>query len=256
MGSFTAIGDIGRIGLSSLITFLVSLIGWKNASFSFFLSTIVLVVLTAFTIFQKREKETINMSRKELSYLSLLRNNQFLLATSSYMLDSFTSSTLFIFLPFLFLARNIEPVLLGVVTSTYFVGNIFGKVILGKLSDVVGEKKVFIVSEVVMSGLLILLTQTTYIPFLLFISVILGVVTKGTVPVLTSMLSRTVEKTESYEQAYGLNSMFVGISSGIAPVCIGYIADRLGIFSAFTILAAFGILAIIPSFFLQTAKRP
>ena len=33
MGNFTAIGDVGRIGISAVITFIIAYIGWRTSAF-------------------------------------------------------------------------------------------------------------------------------------------------------------------------------------------------------------------------------
>ena len=44
MGSFTAIGDIGRIGISAGVTLLVSLVSWRNTAVLYGIIPIILVI--------------------------------------------------------------------------------------------------------------------------------------------------------------------------------------------------------------------
>lgn len=135
MGNFTAIGDIGRIGLSTIITFIISYIGWRSSSLVFAVVGLAIFAVL-FRIFSKNN-DRIEIKQKEQAkgeeLKELFKNKKFVLSTASSFLDSFASSSLFVFLPFLLLYRNIDPKVLGAFTSAFFVGNFFGKT-FGKIN--------------------------------------------------------------------------------------------------------------------------
>lgn len=249
MGNFTAIGDVGRIGLSTLTTFIVSYIGWRTSSFLF---AIVGVAIFAFLfkIFTK-SNDHIEVFKKEQAknhdIKILFQNRKFVLAAACSFLDSFASSSLFVFLPFLFLHRNIDPKVLGAFTSAFFIGNFFGKTLLGRLTDKLGYIKVFIAAELLMSLFILILSNSLFLPVIVASSIVLGVFTKGTVPVITTMLSESVEGKTSFAKAFGLNGLLTGVATVLAPIILGLVSDRVGIVSAFALTAFIATTAIIPA---------
>lgn len=252
MGMFTAVGDIGRIGLSVLVTFIIIKIGWRNTSMLYGIIG-MLVMLYFWKRFIRIPKVNSALEKRSLPHMTrktivtILQNKQFALANASGMFDSFASSSLFIFLPFLFLAKGIDLSLLGLVTSTFFVGNIVGKYVLGSLVDRIGNVKIFVVTELSMAISIILLTFADSYIFLILFAVVLGALTKGTVPVLQTMVAESIEGQPYFDHAYGVSALLMGSAATLAPLVLGYISDQYGIYFAFYISAIFALLAIIPS---------
>ncbi len=249
MGNFTAIGDIGRIGLSTVITFIISYIGWRSSSLVFAVAGLVIFAVL-FRIFSKNN-DRIELKQKEQAkgeeLKELFKNKKFVLSTASSFLDSFASSSLFVFLPFLLLYRNIDPKVLGAFVSAFFVGNFFGKTLLGRLTDKFGYIKVFVVSEILMAIFILILADSSYLAVIIVASIILGCFTKGTVPVITTMVSESVEGKNSFEKAFGLNGLITSIATVLAPVVLGFTSDKFGIVPAFAISAGFALVATIPA---------
>lgn len=251
MGTFTAVGDIGRIGLSALITFIVVKIGWRSTAVSYGIMGIFVMLycwkrLSSF----KMSKQDLEAKPSHLRWsmiVTILSNKQFIFANVSGMFDSFASSSLFIFLPFIFLAKGIDLAVLGLVTSTFFVGNIAGKYVLGKLVDRFGNVKIFVTAELCMAVSIILFTYSVNYVFLILSSVILGALTKGTVPVLQTMVAESIEDKPYFDHAYGVSALLMGGAATAAPLVLGLISDVYGIYVAFYTSALFALLAIIPS---------
>lgn len=250
LGNFTALGDLGRIGISSFTTFIITYIGWRQtAFFSFTLVTGLFILFYLLFSYQKRGAQKVDQEAQGSgpSYREILKNKRFMLATSCFILDSFASSALFIFIPFLLLQRGVAPIYLGALTSTFFIGNMFGKVLLGKLVDRLGNVRVFIISEYLMAFFIIVLAMSTNIPLIILSSIILGAFTKGTVPVLTSMVTEAVDHHGRYEKAFSLNAVFVGIGSTVAPLFLGFLSDTFGITNAFYAASVLAVIATIPA---------
>jgi MFS family permease len=129
-----------------------------------------------------------------------------------------------------------------------------GKSILGRFVDRYGHAKIFIISEIGMSVCCIVLAFSTTLSIILISSVILGIFTKGTVPVLATMLSRTVEHHASYERAFAINAFFTGIASTLAPTLLGYASQTKGITFAFLLSALCALLATLPAVILNFRK--
>jgi len=248
MGNFTAIGDVGRIGIAALLTVIIVAIGWHYTAilYAIIAISIALVFYTIFISktehFTTKEKSPVTVSLKEI-----LRHKKFIFASLANFCDAFASSALFIFLPFLLLKRGIDPALLGSFAGAFFIGNFAGKTVLGRFVDTVGNTKVFIVSELLMAVFILLLANSIWLPLIIICSVILGIFTKGTVPVLQTMISESADHHGNFEKAFGVNAFIASIATTLAPIVLGSISDTAGILSAFTIMAAMAILAIIPA---------
>lgn len=250
LGNFTAIGDLGRMGIASITTFVIAAVGWRfaAASSSLFIFVCFVLFFTAFSIHKKsQEHDESRHSEGGPSYKDLLNNKRFVFATAAFVIDQLASTALFVFIPFLLLKRGVSPALLGVLTSTFFIGNMFGKVVLGRLVDRIGNTNVFIFSELLMAVFIFVLASSSHIVLIVIAAIILGIFTKGTVPVLTTMITESVEHHGRYEKAFSLNAVFVGVGSSIAPLLLGYCSDRFGIVNAFYISALFAVLATVPA---------
>jgi MFS family permease len=151
-----------------------------------------------------------------------------------------------VFIPFLLVFRGASVNYLGSLTAAFFVGNMVGKAGMGRLVDRFGNKKVFFLAEVVMMVCLLVITQVPWVIAIAAVSVVLGALTKGTVPVIMTMVSESLQKGDSRQQAYGFNAFIVGIASTSAPFLLGLISDSLGIQSAFYLSAVLAAMAIIP----------
>lgn len=248
LGNFTAAGDIGKIGISSLITFIIVYIGWRNTTIA---AALLLFILSLYFVHLVKKdifiKEIENKEEKKLSYNDLIKSKKFIFATLSFCFDSLASSALFVFLPFLLLQRHVGYAFLGVITSTFFIGNIFGKLFLGRLVDKFGNANVFIISEIFMAIFIVILSNTVWLPLIICASVILGMFTKGTSPVLTAMVAESVGNVVGMEKAFGLNALFVGCATTLAPFILGWSADKWGIVAAFSVSAGFALVATIPA---------
>ena len=254
IGNFTALGDLGRVGLSSIITIVIVYIGWRSTTVAI---SLILLFLGLYFIHLIRKDIPIEtkVEREEgISYKDALKNKKFIFATASFCLDTIASGSLFVFIPFLLLQRNVSYAFLGVLTSTFFIGNMFGKVLLGRLVDRFGNTKVFIISELFMALFIVILSNATWLPLIIGASIILGVFTKGTIPVLTEMVVESVEHKSGTEKAFGLNATFVGIASTIGPFILGFLSDRFGIVMAFNFSAVLAIFATVPAFLFSKMK--
>lgn len=257
LGNFTALAELGRMGISSAATLIIVAIGWRQTAFiiSAFIALLFVVFYIIFS--QKKQKDGVKVQEHTgvgPSYKDVLRNKKFIFATASFVLDTLASGSLFIFIPFLLLKRGIPPVYLGALTSTFFLGNMFGKVFLGRLVDRLGNTKVFIISEFLMAFFILVLAVSHDIPTIIIASILLGMFTKGTIPILTAMVSESVDHHGRYEKAFSLNAVFVGMGSTIAPLFLGFLSDRYGIVNAFYTSSLLAIIATVPAFFYRRTQ--
>jgi len=115
IGNFIAIGDIGRIGIAAVLTFIVVYLGWRSTAMLYAGVAILCAFVFYFFLFSKTE--TIVCKNKKITtkikFKEILTHKMFVFATTTNFLDAFASNSLFIFLPFLLLKRGVEPALLG-----------------------------------------------------------------------------------------------------------------------------------------------
>jgi MFS transporter, FSR family, fosmidomycin resistance protein len=247
IGNFTAIGDIGRIGLTTGITFLIGFIGWRNTSILYGLLGII-AFFAAYHLTKgspTADRSHRDKHHKISTYKQLLTNRNFIASTLAATLDNFASSALAIFLPFLLLFKGVPAIWLGPLTATYFIGNLFGKIVLGRAGDTYEHRTVFMIAEVVMAFLIFALSVVSQIPLIIMISIALGIVTKGTIPVSQTMISESITDSH-HEKAYGVSSTLVGIGTTAAPFVLGLIADRYGIVTTFQAAAALALSTFLP----------
>ncbi|MEN6566084.1 MAG: MFS transporter [Veillonellales bacterium] len=255
MGDFAAIGDIGRMPLVSLAAFIAALSlfgvsGWRIVCLMYGLGAL----LFAGYIFLSTspQKEAIKQAtftaaavKKYLPAFSLLRNRQYALPMSASILDAFGSNQVFVFLPFLLFAKGIDPKIIASFALAFTFGCFLGKTALGRLVDTFGTRKVFVVSEVMMAILLGILLLGQQLFIVIGASFLLGIVTKGTVPVVQTIITEPVQKHE-YDDIFAINGFSRGIANMVSPLLFGFIASSASINWSFGIMAIAAAGAVIP----------
>lgn len=254
IGTFTALGDVGKIGLTALLTFLVAFIGWRNTSAIYGILALCFLFMFAF-IHKKNPHINVLEKSKDLKISELLKNKRFLLSAASGTLDVFASFPLFIFLPFLLLEKGFSTEILGALVSVFFIGNLLGKTVLGRAIDKYGHIKVFVAAEILMAVFITLLALSSSLVFIILFSVILGILTKGTVPVIQTMVSDAVEHHGNFEKSISAYSTIANVSVASSPILLGIISNNLGVTQAFFVSAGFALVAIIPALFIPLLKN-
>lgn len=259
VGDFTAIGEFGRICLSGFVSFIAFSIGWQRTSFIYVIISGILLAVFLFSHF-KNEKinrdENLNPKKqRNINFSEIIKNKGFLLVLLINFFDNLASSALFIFLPFLLIFKGVNPSVLGAFTSAFFLGNLIGKMGLGRLTDKFKNIKVFIFAELLMILFIILLTYSNSIFLIITFSVILGSLTMGTAPVRTTMVTETNEHHGSYEKAFAVGSFIASLSSALAPIILGYVADLYGIINSFNLAAIFALFAVFSTYIYSQEKK-
>jgi len=247
-GDFTAIGDIGRIGLSTVVTFLVVKIGWRLTSFIY--SVTIFVFIFFFYLFFKRTKAQMQVKEElptKVTLRDLLLNRRYMLACLVGLLDNAASTSLFIFLPFLLIHKGIDPAVLGSFAASYFIGNFLGKSVIGRITDRFGGVKTFILAEILMAGFILLLTVSSSLWVIILLSIVLGFLTKGTVPARATMAIESIADHGRYEKAVALLGFIASIGTVTAPLVYGRVADKYGITATFYVSAFFALCAVVPA---------
>lgn len=252
MSDFMSIGDVGRIILPPLSLYLGSLIGWRPT-----VAVIAVIGFISYGIARQNLSSNSNEGQaktgeKRESYQEFVRQAVILIKTKRVVLvmmgsilDALASSALYVYLPFLVLAKGINPLQLSIITGGFFFGSLAGKWLLGRVADKKGNKNIFMLSELGMSTVLILLIHTSSFFILFLLTFILGGFTKGTSPVLQTMFSKLTHA-DHYNKIYSISEFVLGVSAMTTLIGMGFIADRSGVATVFYLGAVLAILAIVP----------
>lgn len=255
MGVFAATGDIGRIAFAAAVTFIIGLTSWRFTSLLYAAAAAALFILS---IFLSRGKDVSGYGHAEKGKkkidTALLKNSAFMLANASSLLDAFANSSLFIFIPFLLTFRGIDAAFIGSFTSIFFIGNLSGKVIMGRLTDRIGQERLFICCELFIFISLIMLALSPSVIVISALAFILGFFSKGTIPITSTMIAQSVGNDE-YESAYSVNSLSTSIANTAAPLFFGVLADFLGVQAIFFACAVAALCAALPSLILLIRKN-
>lgn len=256
MGIFTSSADLGRIAIAGALSFLAAKIGWRETAILSGFIILFFVIYTKITQ-PKEEYITSQASTNHTETISkLLKNQRLLLSTCTAVFDSVASSSLFIFIPFLLLKRGIPSIYLSIFIALFFLGGLLGKLYLGKLTDHFHSSLVFIIAEASMAIAILLLANIPVVILTAIFALVLGVLTKGTVPAAITMATESVEQDGTFEHAYAFNLTFIAIANGLTPIFLGFISDHYGIVAAFNICALFALLATVPALlYFRSHKR-
>jgi len=259
VGDFTAIGEFGRICLTGFISYIAFSIGWRQTSFIYvIISALILFVFLFFHFKNTRivvEDDLRTKNQKKINFIEILKNKKFILVLFINFFDNLASSALYIFLPFLLISKKISPSILGTFTSAFFLGNLIGKMGLGRLTDKFKNSKVFIYAELLMILFILLLAYSNSITFIIIFSIILGSLTMGTAPIRTTMVAETNEHHGSYEKAFAITSFCASLASALAPIILGYVADRYGIVNSFNLTALFALFAVLSAYIYKKSRE-
>ena len=204
---------------------------------------------------KKRQRERNRFSWKdEKNGFSHPKNKRFSLANAASIIDSFANSSLFIFIPFLIAFRGFNASYIGIFTSIFFVGNLLGKLIMGRLTDKMGKERLFICCEIFIFVALAFLSFTSSIAAIASRALVLGFFTKGTVPITSTMIAESVKK-ENLDTAYSINSLSTSIANTVAPLFFGMVADAIGIQFIFIACGATAICATVPAAIIIQKRR-
>lgn len=260
MGDFSSIGEIGRVALPPLAVFATPLLGWRlTMGMVSAVGLIAFVILKLFSKTSEDRNSQVNKTEenhKEFikSLLDLFKLKKFIFVSVTAIIDAFASNPIVVYLPFLILVKGLNPQQLAASMALLFIGSLFGKSILGRISDKTGSINVFIISEISMALVLILVTNYSNFFLLLALCFALGIFTKGTSPVIQAMFSQITHETH-YNKVYSMSEVFIGTASVLTISIMGFLADKLGVGAVFYICSALGILAVIPIYFYKKSEK-
>ena len=246
IGNFAAFGDMGRIAVVAAATALAGWLGVNDTCAVLFGSSLTAFILAS--IFLARPATDDSDTDEMPAHVGyLLKNDKFKYATLAGIADSFSSASLYIFIPFLLTSKGIAIANTLYYNVIFFFGYMTGRLVLGRLADRYGAPDILAVSKVIMAALIVLLTllrQPVAIVFLLFV---LGIFTRGTSPIIRAMVADSMHEKLSFHDAFAAYSF---VSRGSTAVCrpiYGYLASYAGIAAVFYVASAVSLMTFYPA---------
>ena len=252
MSDFTAIGDIGRIPLVSFAAYAAALTfmgfpGWRAVCLVYgALALAAALWLFCATRGEKAEQTVATPAKKALPCFALLRERDVFLSMLASVMNAFSNDRIFTFLPLLLIARGMEPTIIGSFALGFTVGSFLGKMACGRFVDRFGSRRIFIIAELVLAVLLGILLFSSSLVVIMSIALLLGIVTKGTVPVIQAIITEPVQQRGSYEDIFSINSFLRGITNMTTPLLFGFIASTASLNVVYALMAVMAGLAVLP----------
>lgn len=277
MSDFTAIGDVGRIPLVSFAAFAAaysvgSMPGWRAICLAYgalALGAGLWLCCTRHSFAESCESgqaansataaataEAKPARRNPFAAFAILRNRAVLLAMLGSMLNAFSNDRIFTFLPLLLVAKGMDATTIGSFALGFTLGSFAGKMACGRLIDIFGTRKIFIAAGLTLTLLLCALLSSNNLVLTLLLALAIGIVTKGTVPVIQTIITEPVQGAHNYEAIFTVNSFGRGITNILTPVLFGGLAARWSMDAVYLLMAAVAALSIVPVVFMGKPERP
>lgn len=274
MGDFTLLGDVGRIPFVSFAGYLAAIsvgavAGWRIVCLLYGVLALGGCVYALYlargakgTLFSHANEGTatspedpsVEIKARRFPSFALLRDGQVRLAMLTSSLDAFCSDRLFAFLPFLLLAKGVEPTIVGTFAMAFTVGSLVGKFVCGRMVDAFGNRRVFILCEVLMAGLVIVLLLSQQVWCIVVAAILLGGVTRGTVPIIQTIITEPVTDSSKLDDVFAINSLLRGGINIVSPLIFGFLASSAGIEVVYALMSIVAVLAVIPILFLSPSQ--
>lgn len=170
-------------------------------------------------------------------------------------LNTFGNEKIFTFLPMLILFKGFSPEIVGTFAVGFTVGSFVGKMACGRLLDMYGPKTVFIVTESIVAILLFLIVYSTSLPVIMFFAFFIGLLTKGTVPVIQAIITVPFQDIGKYDKIFSINSFVRGMINIFTPLLFGFIASIWNINMVYIIMAIVSFWAVVPMLYFDMSSR-
>lgn len=230
LGTYNFSGDLGKVLLPALAGTLAVGLGWRRALLALggggLLAVGLLLLAAPRAAAAARERPRPHPEERVRGF-RVRDRRRFAALCAVGMVDDATRTAVLTFLPFLLVQKGLSAGQVGGALMLLFAGGAFGKFACGLLAERVGVPGMVAVTEALTgAGILgLLLLPTAAVPFLL---PPFGMVLNGT----SSVLYATVAELTAVgyrSRVYGLYyTVYLG-GGAVAPVCWGFVGDRLGL---------------------------
>jgi MFS family permease len=157
------------------------------------------------------------------------------------------------FLPAYANYRGVENI--GMFFTVYALVLLFGRPIIGKLSDRYGARKFLVPGILTIATALLLLTQASSLPIFLLVGVVYGL-GFGTVQPILNALVISLSPPERRGAANATFAMAMDLGIGLGAVTLGFLAQKMGYVYMFSSSAIFALIALAMYYALLRKKLP
>lgn len=242
-------GDIGRLLASSVVVAGLATIGVQQVAIIAGIFSMVVAVFQAQALSSYDPLRATISKHIKIKFFdaSLFKNKKYSYAGVAQLLDSFSSASLYLFLPLLLSEKGFSDLMAGQLSLLLFVGYAGGRVLLGKLSKKRGLGEALIIGEIVMVLSLLGLLLVTDVWVISVLLLLAGAATRGTSPVVKAMVAEGMKDEDDLD--IGIAQLqIVGriLTSGNRPL-LGYIAAFAGVPGVFIASSVGALLVAIPA---------
>lgn len=246
MGTYNFSGDLGKVSIPLLLTILINLWGWRQATF-------LLAILgiagggVLYGLAPKRKKEVPSLQSQkaplEKRSWGLKDRNSFSALLTIGILDMAVRNVFLTFLPFLLLQKGIPPAQVGFSLTLIFAGGAAGKFICGLLAERIGIIPMVVGTEILTAAGILILTLLPLSGIWVILPMV-GIALNGTSSVLYATVAEMFNPA-SRARGYGLYYAITLGAGAVAPMVFGLLTDSMGL--SFTIvMTALMVLLTIP----------
>jgi len=246
IGNFAAFGDMGRIAVVAAATALAGLLGADRACGILFLSAVIALVL-AMILIPKSNGADPQTQEIPVHLGDLVKNRKFRFATAAGIADSFSSASLYIFIPFLLSAKGIALADTLYFNVIFFTGYMSGRLVLGRLADRHGAPNTLMVAQFTMAALLLMLVWASGTITTVLLLFLLGIFTRGTSPIIRAMVADSLDEKTSFHDAFSAYSFASRSSSALCRPIYGFLASYAGIATVFYAASAVAVSTLYPA---------
>ena len=236
MGTYNFSGDLGKVCLPFLLTFMINLWGWRHAVSILSIGGIAAGALLWILSRERKGPLPFPQPREKLipkgRGWGIQDRGRFSTLLAIGIIDLSVRNALLTFLPFLLLQKGIPVTKIGFSLTLLFAGGAFGKFACGFLAEWFGIIPMVVGTEALTAaGILSLIWSPTSMIWIVL--PLVGVVLNGTSSVLYATVAEIIPPT-SRSRGYGLYYAITLGSGAVSPMVCGLLTDLLGL--SFTIM--------------------
>ena len=247
IGNFAAFGDMGRMAFLPAANLLAGQLGVNNACGLLLATNVAALILSQIYLAKRDDSDDSVTHESRIHTRDLLKNSKFCHATAAGIADSFSSASLFIFLPFLLLPKGIALDNTGYFSGILFAGYFAGRLVLGRMADKYGPPAILVISKVIMAALIVALVLVSGLVPIMALVFVLGIFTRGTSPIIRAMVADSMDERISFHDAFAAYSFASRGSTAVCRPIYGFLGSFAGIGSVFYMMAAVSLLTFYPA---------
>ena len=228
LGNLGSMSEIGKVLLATLCGYLIIWVGWR-LSVIWLGGTVAIIVLIIILISRNEYYKDPHLSTAKINIRTVFKNPALNWAYICSMLDTFASTSIPVFLPFLILFYKYDIWYLPVTNLLMLVGSIVGRSLLGGFADKKRPGIIFALSELVMGLMALLLGLSSNIIIIMLAVFGIGLVTKGTSPVTSVMIINSTNKDDSKKSVFTVDLILSNVAGMISATFFGMVGDFSGL---------------------------